>query len=198
MDNSNKQEFATLLTGITEVYGTGFSTALQKIWFEALKCYSVSEVSQAISKHIRCPDKGRYQPKPADIIFFLEGTSTDSAFLAWTKVSSTIEKVGVYQSVVFDDSIIHAVISDMGGWISFGDIDNNDMKFKANEFQKRYQGYKMRGELNKFPSKMIGLTEANNITRGFTTHIPEPLLIGDGKKAKLVLVGEHKTLQVTG
>jgi len=183
MQVSEKQEFTGLLTAITEVYGKEFTQALYSIWFESLKDYSIEQISLAISKHIKSPEKGSYPPKPADIIFFLEGTSTDSSFLAWTKVIKAIETVGVYSTVVFDDPIIHLVMSDMGGWIGFGDIESRDMTFKAIEFQKRYRGYKERKEIRDFPKKMIGLSEADNARRGYEEFISKPTLIGDSEKA---------------
>jgi hypothetical protein len=45
------------------------------LWFRALAPYQWTEIRQALSAHIRDPERGRYVPTPADIIAQLEGSA---------------------------------------------------------------------------------------------------------------------------
>lgn len=188
--------FAEIMTGLAEMYGKEISDGAMGLWFEALAHYDIDAISSAASAHVSSPDNGQFMPKPADIIKMIGGTSKDSAFLAWSKVDKAVQRVGNHKSVVFDDPLIHAVISDMGGWISFGEKDGDEWPFVGNEFKSRYQGYKSRGEVPEYNGKLIGLSEANNRTAGF--EIAPPVLIGDAVLAKRVLeCATGKSLQIT-
>jgi hypothetical protein len=53
--------------------------------------------------------------KPSDVVRYLEGSTSCQALQAWSKVMQAVKTIDQYDSVVFDDSLIHAVIHDMGG-----------------------------------------------------------------------------------
>jgi len=189
-------QFAMIITGLAEMYRTEISDGAMGLWFQAMQAYDIEAISAAASAHISSPDSTSFMPVPADIIKMIGGTSKDSAFLAWSKVDKAVQRVGNHKSVVFDDPLIHAVISDMGGWISLGEKDEDEWPFIGNEFKARYQGYKSRGELPEYNGKLIGLSEANNRTAGF--EIAPPVLIGDAVLAKRVLeCATGKSLQIT-
>ena len=181
-------KFSELLTGIAELYGKAPSAAVYEIWYNSLRRFDHEAISKAFSVHIQDPDTGKFMPKPADIIRIIEGSSVDSAYQAWTKVERAISVVGTYETVVFDDPIIHRVIQDMGGWIRLGQSREDELPFLANEFRRRYQGFKSQGEVPEYPSKLVGITEGENSASGFYDHIPEPKLIGDHTRAKQVLL----------
>ncbi len=50
----------------------------------------------------------------------LGGSTQDAALAAWSKVDRAVREVGPYQSVAFDDALIHRVLFEMGGWIPLG------------------------------------------------------------------------------
>jgi hypothetical protein len=185
MKDADRKRFAEILMALSEVYDMEFSKLLSEVWFKALSDFSIDEVSKAIFEHMKNPDTGGFKPKPADIIKALKGSTSDQALLAWTKVDKAVRMTGDYESVVFDDPIIHRVITDMGGWIGFGDITEKEWEFKGKEFQQRYRGYTSRGDIPEHPTKMVGLHEDYNSKQGFD--IEPPVLIGDEGKAKFVL-----------
>jgi hypothetical protein len=124
-------------------------------------------------------------PKIADVSKMLGGTSNDRAQTAWAKVDKAVRHVGTYRSVVFDDPIIHRVITEMGGWISIGTKTDNEWPFVAKEFETRYRGYSMRGERPEYQPVLIGISDAHNSKEGFKTE--QPMLIGDAEKAQEVM-----------
>lgn len=187
MDNKDKVKFAEQMAGLAEMYEINLSDVVMEMWFKALEGYDIKEISAAIYDYICNPDNGRFKPKPADIIKMLDGSTTDQAYIAWTKVDKAVRTVGDYQSVVFDDPLIHKVITDMGGWVGFGDNPEKEWVFTGKEFMERYRGYSARKKLPEYPSKLIGLHEDNNFKHGF--EVDGPVLIGDEKKAQIVLGG---------
>jgi hypothetical protein len=115
----------------------------------------------------------------------MTGSSQDSAFSAWTKVDKAVRQVGPYESVVFDDPLIHKVLHDMGGWLLLCEKDDDAWPFVAKEFETRYRGFKARSERVEYPAKLIGIFEAENSKNGKS--VAPPMLIGDANKAQEVL-----------
>jgi hypothetical protein len=93
--------------------------------------------------------------------------------------------VGTYQDVVFDDPIIHRVIEDMGGWISFGNKREDEWPFVQNHFENRYRGFVMREEIPEYQARLIGIANAQNAQNGFPQNLP--VLIGNREKAEAIL-----------
>lgn len=156
------------------------------MYFLALKRFDLEEIREAIGRHVQDTDAGQWLPKAADIIRNITGNTQTQAELAWTKVDRTIRCIGPHQSVCFDDRIIHAVIEDMGGWISLCAVGSEEYPFKHNEFIKRYRGYSTRPP-DQVVSKLVGSNEAVNNSRGYIGHIQLPILIGDKKTAMFLL-----------
>jgi hypothetical protein len=143
------------------------------------------DVKAAFEAHARNPDCGQFFPKPADIVRFIEGNGETRALKAWAIVEKALQCVGVYQSVVFDDAFIHAVIEDMGGWVKLCTMTNDDLPFRAREFQKRYMGFVIKKPL-RYPKCLYGLSNCENAKNGYA--VEPPLLIGDAAIAEQVML----------
>lgn len=187
MQASDYNDFTTMLTAVGDLYGKPPAAMAITIWWGALQHYDLPAIRQGFDRHVRNPDSGQFMPKPADIIKMLQGTTQDTAMLAWAKVDRGIRQVGTYASVVFDDAIIHRVLHDMGGWVPLGLKSDHEWPFIAKEFENRYRGYRIRNETPEYPKALIGIAEAQNNEAGKTSQ--PPVLIGDSASAKLVLQG---------
>jgi hypothetical protein len=185
LNQSDYDNFVDIMQLVSEQYGKKPSDGLIALYWQGLKSYDFSAVREAIGKHLSNTDTGQFMPKIADIIRMMQGTSLDSALSAWAKVDRAIRQVGPYESVVFDDAIIHKVLHDMGGWLSLGTKTEDDWPFVAKEFENRYRGFKSRNERIEYPAKLIGLYEAQNSKEG--RKVAPPMLIGDASKAREVL-----------
>lgn len=183
-------DFCELLGVVSEQYGKPISAGAKMLYWQGLIDYDFEAVKQGLFRHIRNPDNGMFMPKIADIIKMLQGSTQDSALLAWSKVDKAVRQVGTGVSVVFDDPIIHKVLIDMGGWASFGSKTEQEWPFVAKEFENRYRGFKGRNEVGDYPKILIGHYDAFNAPRGFKASAPE--LIGDKTKAKQVLIGGNE------
>jgi hypothetical protein len=185
MQGNDLPTFSALLTGIGELYGKGFSKFLVEIYWQALKPYDFQDIRQAFQAHIHNPDVGQFFPKPADIVRAIEGSGETRALQAWSLVEKAIKHIGVYQSIVFDDPLIHAVIEEMGGWIALCAMQIDELPFKAREFQKRYMGF-MQKAPKRYPKYCCGIAEGENLRLGYAA--PPRVIVGDIQKAEQVML----------
>ena len=186
MQDIDKKRFATVLTAVCDYYGKEMSKGVADLYWQELQQYDVEAVEKALWAHTQNPDSGQFMPKIADIVKMLQGSTQDSALQAWAKVDRAIRTVGTYRSVVFDDPLIHRVVTEMGGWIQFGNKNEEEWPFVRNEFVNRYRGYRMRSEIPEYPPTLIGISEASNSKSGYA-HTEPPMLIGNEERAKKVI-----------
>jgi hypothetical protein len=187
-------EFTDLLTTLSVVYRTPLSSKSIELYWRVLQKFEFAEVKAAFQAHLTDPDAGQFMPKPADLIRCLKGDRKTQALQAWSTVAEGIRSMGGYASVVFDDPMIHAVIEDMGGWISLCQTLLKDFPFRANEFETRYAAYVLHPPL-RYPKQLTGLEEMQNQISGHP--IKPPLLMGDPQRALAVLQqGSNKSLHV--
>lgn len=194
MAPADRVAFAKAMLAMGEVYGRTFSEPTVELYWRALERYAASDVLAAFDRHVLDPDHGQFMPKPADIVRQIDGSGDSQAMRAWTKALTAVRRVGVYQTVVFDDWRIHAVIADMGGWLALGTIVDDELPFKAREFEKRYRGYRAEAA---YPRRLIGRIEAENAAKNHP--VDPPVLIGDPARAALVYQqgDERRALQLT-
>lgn len=187
MQSDDSKQFRRLLEGVFDFYGKSLSEFTLSVWWEAMRPFEFVAVKDALNRHAVNPDNGQFLPKPADVVKLLQGSSLDSALMAWAKVDRAVRQVGPYSSVVFDDPIIHRVIADMGGWVAFGNVTEEEWPFKAKEFENRYRGYRMRPQLD-YPRRLIGIEEAENGRQGFNQD-GRITMVGDREKCEAVAAG---------
>ncbi len=183
MQEHDWTQFAELLVELSELHGKCMSSHLTEVYWRALEIFEWVDVKAAFKAHTRNPDSGQFFPKPADIVRFIDGSGETRALKAWTIVEKAIHCIGIYQSVVFDDCLIHAAIEEMGGWVKLCSMTLNDLPFRAQEFQKRYMAFVIK-KPTRYPSCLHGLSALENAKNGYEVELP--LLIGDAAKAEQV------------
>ena len=188
MLESDKPEFFKLITDVHKFYRQETSAFSLQVWWTTMQQFDFAAVREAMGRHAMNPDSGQFLPKPADVVKMLAGSTQDAALIAWTKVDRAVRSVGPHQSVCFDDALINAVVSDMGGWIQLCKCDKEDeWPFRRNEFVNRFRGYRMRSAAPEYPAHLIGISESANAHTG--RNIATPILIGDQERALKVLLG---------
>lgn len=185
MQEKDQKSFIELLKGVHDFYGKQFSDFSVQVWVQALIQYELSEIKAAFGRHVSNTENGQFMPRPADVIKMMTGSNQNLALFAWTKVDRAVRSVGNYEDVVFDDPLIHVVISEMGGWISLGQKKEDEWPFVAKEFENRYRGYSMRNVLPEYPSVLTGLSNFNNVKGGFKQK--QPVLIGNTTEGQKVM-----------
>lgn len=181
------EDFREGINGVMAFYGKTVSTFALDVWWSALKAYDLPAIIDAFNRHLANPDVGSYPPKPADIVRMLGGRTIDKALSAWAKVDGAVRRVGTYESVAFDDPLIHRALHEMGGWIAMGQKTEEEWPFVAKEFENRYRAYAARGETPEYPPVLIGIAQAYNEAKGIRSSGPR--LIGHPVEAERVMRG---------
>lgn len=93
-----------------------------RLYFDTLADLPFAAVAEGVKRHMKaCTGvSGRFAPLPADIILALFGTPEQQAAKAWTHVRMAMGKIGLYNSVRFDDPKIHFALAACGGWSGLG------------------------------------------------------------------------------
>lgn len=184
MKPADMREFRDLITSVLAFYRQDCSTFALQVWWSACERYDIEQVRQALNAHAIDPERGQFAPKPADLVRALQGTRTDQARVAWGKFMDAMQRIGAYQSVVFDDPIIHIVAEDLGGWQKLCRSSMDELSYLEHRFCEAYRAYAARPVVE-YPAKLLGEFECINRHEG--RKVAPPVLIGDAKRAAEVL-----------
>ncbi|MDO8531200.1 MAG: DUF6475 domain-containing protein [Dehalococcoidia bacterium] len=146
MTADDLDRFTKELTRLSELYDKPMTESLQALYFEALQGYEIASVVAAMRAHVVQPERGRWFPKPADLISLLDGAPEEQALEAWSDVIAAWTSTGYYGVPEFQDPSITSALTRMGGWQSFCErykIIRNE-SFLREEFCQRYQGAERR------------------------------------------------------
>lgn len=187
MSPNDRKPFAELIQQVYAYYRVDYSPAILSIWWGGLQQFDLPAIQDALGRHAANPDTGQFLPKIADVVRMIEGSTLDAAMVAWSRVDEAFRRVGVYQSVTFDDPITMRVLHDMGGWAKHERTTEDEWVFVGKEFQKRYAAFRARSERPDCPTYLPGLTAAQNAPHGF--RLPTPVLIGNQARAAAIANG---------
>ena len=194
MKKTDLATFSAMITRTCETIGRKpISREGIQLYFTLLAEYPIEDIKRGLAAHLRDPSRGRYMPKPADIIAALMGDPEARASEAWAKVHEAITHTGAWESVVFDDPVIHAVIHDMGGWMDLCRCSAEDYRFREHAFLKRYKVYCGR-DPGKYPKTLAGEFEITNRANGH--EVEQPVMIGDPRRAMDVYEGGSDTPRI--
>lgn len=182
MLGNDKKAFLQCLTLLAESFNRKVSGLLLETYWQGLKDYPFAQVKQAMLDTLQNPERKWGMPTPADLIVLLQGDSRSHALKAWSQVVTAVRTIGRYDSVVFDNPLIHCVIRDMGDWVYLCQQPEKELPFLRHEFEKRYRDYQGKPLLN-YPRSLKGSLEHENQVQGFADHTPDPILLGDPKCA---------------
>lgn len=185
MLENDKKLFLQCLTLLAESFNRKVSGLLLETYWQGLAAYPFDQVKQAMLSTLQNPDRKWGMPTSADLIVLLQGDSRSYALKAWSEVVNAVRTVGRYDSVIFDHPIIHCVIRDMGGWVYLCQQPEKELPFLRHEFEKRYRDYQGK-PLPHYPCSLKGSLEHDNQVQGFSHTPPDPILIGNPKRALAV------------
>jgi hypothetical protein len=181
--HEEKIDFVNMMSGVAEIYGKKMSETLLDVYWFTLEKYEFEQIKTSIGMHMSNPDTGQFMPKPADFIRYIEGKSQDRALFAWKKLIQAVKQWGSYQSIVFDDPLIHHVVDEMGGWILFCRSEEAKLPFLFQDFSRHYVACLTRS-MQDYPKQLTGITEHLNVLYGY--HIETPVFCDDTHKLNYV------------
>ena len=189
METGDYVQFRQILKRTMALYDKPLTSEMADLWFDALFNFDLADVGHAMTAHIRNSDGGQFAPKPADIIRALTGGLDGVCQAAWTKVAGAVGSAGPWQSVAFDDPIIHRVLADMGGWPAICQKDEKEWPFTQKEFLQRYKAIQIQQKPVEHTPYLIGLAEAENTRRGIEAPKKHQALtfVGDRQRAQAVI-----------
>ena len=191
MKDNDYLVFTEYLTGLAEALKGKLSEMKIKIYFEALKDIPLEGFKQAVSNIART---SKFFPVPAEIREAIFGRPEDQAVIAVDKIQGALRGVGGYESVCFDDPIIHLIIQNYGGWAKLSDITQDEWKWLRKEFEKHYKVYAGRGtSYAVIPERLAGIHERVSDTKQLPWPDKNVRLIGDERKI-LAWTTEKKAL----
>lgn len=176
MIDSERTQFAAALLSAAEMFDRSITDAAIGVYWLALKPLSLPDFEVALSKHLTDPDKGYRFPLPADLIRQHQAGRPAPWRVAWVEVTEAMSHEGAYQSVLFADGIINAVIQSMGGWVEMCRKDLGE-PWTERSFQQRYEEFADSGEGHH--RHLPGIFEHENRKNGYA--IEPPVVIGDRK-----------------
>ena len=135
MIDTDKRAFLEIMTMTGEIYNKKISTALLKMYFEALKQLSIADVENGIQKHLADTNQGGFFPKPSDIA-----------------------KTGPYNKPRIEDRQALAAMRGLGGWVNLCNLSYEQLDWKKKEFFDLYETYE-KAPLESLPSNLPGLVE---------------------------------------
>jgi hypothetical protein len=187
---TEKQKFLQLLKGVHDFYRIDLTEFATGVWWRACRGFAFEQVAKAFDAHLADPKSGQFMPKPADLVRVLHGTHEDRSLIAWGKTLDAMRSVGAYQSVAFDDPVIHAVVLDLGGWPKLCRVTLDEMPFIQKRFCDAYGAYskhRANGAAVEFPGRLCGECEVSNNARGLLGATSSVTLIGDKSRALAVI-----------
>lgn len=99
MIDSEKPEFARLLKATMELFGGNPTRDATALWWASMKRYTLDQVRAAFSAHVQDPLRGRFTPKPADLIAALAETDgRPNADEAWSHCPRSESQSAVWTS----------------------------------------------------------------------------------------------------
>ena len=156
-------KFQTTFLAMCEMYGKEVSKELTQMYFAVLSGAGISDedLQKAVS-HIMATRKYSSLPLPAEILEHAQGSPEDAALIAIQKLETAMRGVGAYDSVMFDDPVLHALVSTSeGGWPGLCQMPLDDWKFEKQRLVKAYKALSTRGVPQQV-KQLAGISEKDN------------------------------------
>ncbi len=184
--------FVAVMSAVAETLGyPKLAENGMKLFFDLLKPYTFEQVTRALRAHLL---ESPYMPKPVDIISRIDGSVDDRAIKAWHRVLEAARQHGAYESVKFDDPVIHFCIERMGGWQKVCMMTEDELPFRERDFRELYKLGKNVG-WDHVPAYFCGFHERNNRMCGYDEFIPQLVEIGDECQRRLKASEVYKQLE---
>ncbi len=164
----DRLEVLKRLTALSETLGSEMSEAKLFIYEQTLKRFPDEQIFMAISKAAATL---RFFPKPVELIELIEGKKEEQSTLAWESLLETMQHVGAYQSVIFEDGRIGKCVRLLGGWEKLCQSETKYLNLLRNDFVKVFNS--LDADLDPELTEGIGMKQ---MASGGYAHLVSPPL----------------------
>ena len=134
MTNDDFKRFGAVWTSTQKIYGVEHESDVLSLVFKALSEFTLQDVEAALAAHVQDPARGKFPPKPADVIAKLQTPLEEVLELGWTEFRKATRS-----GVMPKDPKLQQVISRLGGLDLLGDKTSRDLDFMRESFQLLYK-----------------------------------------------------------
>lgn len=172
----NKSKFVELMGGMATVYKTEVSDALADMYWKIFEQYTDEQFAYACERWIH---DGKFFPKPADLIEYIEASAKERAEAAADRVLDA-NRHG--RELIFDNPVTEAVVQRVyGGMERLGaTLLTKNIPFWRKEFIERFMAYEKNGVENY--GLPCGVKEVAGRIGCPTEQNPGVALLDDGKE----------------
>ena len=142
MTDADKIAFANVMSATAEVYNEKLTKTKIKMYFACLISLPIEAVATAFEKHMTDTDRGRFFPKPADLLMQARGSDEEQAFGAWVEFLEIIRRRGTHDRLDFEDDAMAYACMAMGGQREAGTWTEAELDFKRPVWIKHYRAAK--------------------------------------------------------
>lgn len=190
MESNDKKRFIKQLAALSDFYEKELKPIVIEMYWQALEELNISEFETAC-KHVvkNC----LFFPKPVDFIEYCRGKHDpdEDAIIAWNTFLEACTNNSYYDSVCFEDKVIHATIESLGGWQHvIGEwIDDSQLEWQQKLFVKNYKALapSVRSGAIKTDNVLLGSVDESNLLHGFLDKVTKPKLIESPKSTGVVV-----------
>lgn len=165
MNANRKKDLAIIVEGLAAMFRTEVTKALLEGYWLGLSDLDYEEVKRAAVDAIRTC---RFMPTVSELRERIHGSLAERAVIAWQEVSKAIECVGAYQTVVFEDPVSNAAVSNVGGWQRLCESSADELdRFIRRDFERAYQAIASHGGGS--VAAHLGIVDRENSGNGYTS-----------------------------
>lgn len=183
-----REFFVAKMTELAEVFGAKLSAVAFEVYWRIISPRMADEELEAAVDSIVATKVARVMPTPGEILSQYEASKAERALLAWDQVVKAARKYDIYETIVFEDKTIHAVIEHLGGWEKVCDLAHEDGPWAKKDFQELYRAFD--GRDMGAPAKITGFHDYNNEQYGWDRKKKPVVIPIHGRATPKVVAGK--------
>jgi len=184
--NLSEKKFGETMALLQDLYGKQLKPNILAVYWSYLKNFTEIEFDKAVEYII-----SNFKPTASAtfplIVHFRESKNgmeiKEAAVMAIDLLCDGMGKYGFYESVDFNDPVLHAVIVSYGGWREICGWSKDELSMRRSQMIETYRVFARNGR--KYEGYMIGESEARNIAGGYDEWIKAPILINRDKAGRI-------------
>jgi hypothetical protein len=133
MTSADFKRFCVAWTSTAKIYGQQQDAETLSLIFKILAGFNLPTIEAALTAHLKDQDRGRFMPKPADLIAHLSASAEEITELAWAALRDATRG-----SPLPNDPALLATVRRLGGIELLRDKTTRELDFMRKSFGLLY------------------------------------------------------------